>query len=230
MFNFAPLFTANDGVTAQVRLISYSVYWFRWDKCDCECRGCSIMAILWQYYVDKCMCWSLLSQNYCWSWSRIPRPLQSQRGQTLHCLGSSHENKQLGKHAPVFSVISTLLHWTRPHSYRIMQSMSYNNQMELWWTFAYRRRDTDSTGHYWQYWLYLTCVFLHHVGLEHSLKVLMRQQTMFSRNISISCWVEAKCREYSVYLVHLSRSDAELLSTGVTTLGPSLLSIYSTLH
>ena len=73
MFNFAPLFTANDGVTAQVRLISYSVYWFRRDKCDCECRGCSIMAILWQYYVDKCMCWSLLSQNYCWSWSRIPR-------------------------------------------------------------------------------------------------------------------------------------------------------------
>ena len=42
---------------------------------------------------------------------------------------------------------------------------------------------------------YLTCVFLHHVGLELSLKVLMRQQIMFSRNISISCWVEAKCVE-----------------------------------
>ena len=144
---------------------------------------------------------------------------------------SSHENKQLGKHAPVFSVISTLLHWARPHSYRIMQSMSYNNQMELWWTFAYRRRDTDSTD-ITDYTDYLTCVLLHHVGLELSLKVLMRQQTMFSRNISISCWVEAKCvgsREYSVYLVHLSRSDAELLSTRVTTSGPSLLSILSTL-
>ena len=42
---------------------------------------------------------------------------------------------------------------------------------------------------------YLTRVLLHHVGLELSLKVLMRQQTMFSRNISISCWVEAKCVE-----------------------------------
>ena len=75
---------------------------------------------------------------------RKPNPCSIEFG-----LGSSNENKQLGKHSPVFSVIDTLLHWARPHSYRIMQSMSYNNQMELWWTFAYRRRDSDITD----YWL-----------------------------------------------------------------------------